>query len=170
MNSQINEKMHLFLPSNFNVRVWANSTFSAALLNPENISTSTYYPAVSTYEPPRDKTNKMTVLPAKTQISLGTRPVWSASSPCAQWVANDSSFLHADSEDSDQTGRMPRLIWVFAGRTAILLLLSCRGSYSCCTHQRGNKNLRKIHFGAHMVLKRIPTYMYTKSLKQFTNS
>ena len=29
----------------------------------------------------------------------------------------DPSFLHADSEDSDQTGRMPRLIWVFAGRT-----------------------------------------------------
>ena len=26
-------------------------------------------------------------------------------------------FLHADSEDSDQTGRMPRLIGVFAGRT-----------------------------------------------------
>ena len=37
-----------------------------------------------------------------------------------QWVANDSSFLHADSEDSDQTGRMPRLIWVFAGCTAIV--------------------------------------------------
>ena len=26
-------------------------------------------------------------------------------------------FLHADSEDSDQTGRMSRLIWVFAGHT-----------------------------------------------------
>ena len=25
-------------------------------------------------------------------------------------------FLHADSEDSDQTGRMPRLISVFGGR------------------------------------------------------
>ena len=32
------------------------------------------------------------------------------SSLCAQWVAKDTSFLHADSEDSDQTGRMPRLI------------------------------------------------------------
>ena len=28
-------------------------------------------------EPPRDKTNKMTVRPAKTQISLGIRQVWS---------------------------------------------------------------------------------------------
>ena len=46
----------------------------------------------------------------------------------------NGSFLHADSEDSDQTGRMPRLIWVFAGRTLILLILSCRGS--CCVALR----------------------------------
>ena len=57
----------------------------------------------------------MGVRPAKTQISLGIRPVWSESSLCAHWVAKDPSFLYADSEDSDQTGRMPRLIclrWV----------------------------------------------------------
>ena len=30
--------------------------------------------------------------------------------PCAQLVAKDPSFLHADSEDSDQTGQMTRLI------------------------------------------------------------
>ena len=48
----------------------------------------------------------MSMRPAKTQISLGIRPVWSESSLCAQWVAKDPSFLHADSEDSDQTGRM----------------------------------------------------------------
>ena len=82
------------------------------------------------YAPRHDKTNKMAVRPAKTQISLGIRPVWSESSLCAQWVAKDPSFLHADSEDSDQTGQMPRLIWVFAGRTLILLVLSCRGSYN----------------------------------------
>ena len=70
----------------------------------------------------------MSVRPAKTQISLSIRPVWSATSLCAQWVANDLSFLYADSKDSDQTGRMPRLIWVFAGRTLILLVLTCRGS------------------------------------------
>ena len=34
-----------------------------------------------------------------------------------QCVAKDPSFLHVDSEDSDQTGQMPRLIWVFAGHT-----------------------------------------------------
>ena len=35
----------------------------------------------------------MTVRPAKTQISLGIRPVWSEPSPCAQWVAWKPSFL-----------------------------------------------------------------------------
>ena len=47
---------------------------------------------------------------------------------CTEWVAKDPSFLHVDSKDSDQTGQMPRLIWVFAGCTTILLVLSCRGS------------------------------------------
>ena len=79
-------------------------------------------------EPRHDKTNKVTVHPAKSQISLGIRPLWSESLMCAQWVAKDPSFLHADSEDCDQTGRMPRLIWVFAGRTLILLVLSWGGS------------------------------------------
>ena len=41
----------------------------------------------------------MSVRPAKTQISLAIRPVWSESSPCAQRVAKDPSFFHADSED-----------------------------------------------------------------------
>ena len=71
----------------------------------------------------------MSVGPAKTQISWGIRPDRSGSSLCAQWVAKDPKFLHADSEDSDQTGRMPRLIWVFAGRTLTLLALSCCGSH-----------------------------------------
>ena len=80
------------------------------------------------YEPPRDKTNNVAVRPAKTQISLGIRPVWSESSMSIQRVAKNPRFLHADSEDSDQTGRMPRLIWVFAGRTLTLLVLSRSGS------------------------------------------
>ena len=56
------------------------------------------------YEPPHDKTNKMSVRPVKTQISLGIRPVLSESLLWAQWVAKDPRFLHADSEDSDQIG------------------------------------------------------------------
>ena len=81
-------------------------------------------------EPRHDKTNKMSVRPAKTQISLGIRPVWSESSLCAHWVAKGLMLFHADSEDSDQNGRMPKLIWVFAGRTLTLLVLSCCGSIS----------------------------------------
>ena len=81
-----------------------------------------------TNEPPHDKTNNVVVRPAKTQISLGILPVWSESSLSA-WRNLGSLATHcAHSEDSDQTGRMPRLTWVFAGRTVILLVLSCGGS------------------------------------------
>ena len=92
---------------------------------------------VSPFESSHDKTNKVTVRPAKTQISLGTRPVWSESSLCG--VADSDQRLRCPrsawasatphSEDSDQTGRMPRLIWVFAGRTVTLLVLSWGGSF-----------------------------------------
>ena len=61
------------------------------------------------------KPTKWSVYPAKTQISLGICPVWSVSSLCAQWAAEDPLFLYADSEDYDQTGRMPGLIWVLVG-------------------------------------------------------
>ena len=51
-------------------------------------------------EPPHDKTNKMTVRPAKTQISLGIRPVPSESSLSA-WRKLGSLANHwAHSEDS----------------------------------------------------------------------
>ena len=80
-------------------------------------------------EPPRDKTNKMNVRPAKTQISLGIRPVWSESSLSAWRKLGPLATHWAHSEDSDQTGRVPRLIWVFAERTVILLVLSRGGSY-----------------------------------------
>ena len=55
--------------------------------------------------------------PAKTPFSLGIRPIWSESLLSA-WRNIGSLATHwAHSEDSDQTGRMPKLIWVFAGRT-----------------------------------------------------
>ena len=63
------------------------------------------------------QTHKMAVHPAKTQISLGICPVWSESLLPA-WRNLGSSATHwAHREDSDQSGRIPRLIWVFAGRT-----------------------------------------------------
>ena len=53
---------------------------------------------------------------------LNLRSAWASaqsdqSSQCTQWVAKDPRFPQADSKDSDQTGQMPRLIWVFTGRT-----------------------------------------------------
>ena len=82
-----------------------------------------------TFELPHDKTNKMTVRPTKTQISLGIRPIWSESLLCTHWVAKDPNFLHADSKDSDQTGQMPRLIWVFTGRTCHFVGFVMRRSF-----------------------------------------
>ena len=88
-------------------------------------------PAVST----RDKMSclmtkptKWHERPAKTQISLRIRPVWSESLLSA-WRKLGSLATHwAHSEDSDQTGQMPRLIIVFAGCLVILLVLSWDGS------------------------------------------
>ena len=62
------------------------------------------------------KPPKRYVCPAKTPISLGIRPVRLECLQYAKWVSEDPMFLHADSEDSDQTGQMSRLIWVLAGR------------------------------------------------------
>ena len=44
------------------------------------------------------KPTKWHVRPAKTQIGLGIRPVYSEYSLCAQWVAKDPSFLHENSK------------------------------------------------------------------------
>ena len=63
------------------------------------------------------KPTKWLVRPAKTQISLGIRPVWAESSLFAWRHLWTLATYWAHSEDSDQTGQMPRLIWVFAGRT-----------------------------------------------------
>ena len=52
---------------------------------------------------------------------------------CAQWVAKDPSFLHADSEDSDQTGWMPMMIGVFAGRTCHFVGFVMRWLKCACT-------------------------------------
>ena len=41
-----------------------------------------------------------------------------------QWVAKNPSFLHADSEDTDQTGQMPGSSESSLGAQAILMVLS----------------------------------------------
>ena len=84
---------------------WQNYTLYAVIKTvPKFITNVTLlvpvlYFYIYTNKPRHDKTNKMSVCPLKTQISLGIRPVWSESLLCAQWVAKDRRFLHADSED-----------------------------------------------------------------------
>ena len=61
---------------------------------------------LSPFEPMHDKINKMTCAPSEDRSARAS----AKSSLCAQWVAKDPMLLHADNEDSDQTGWMPRLI------------------------------------------------------------
>ena len=76
------------------------------------------------------KPTKWALCPAKTQISLGIRPVWSESSLSAWRKLGSLATQWVHSEVSDQTGQMPRLIWVFAGCTVILLVLSCHVNWA----------------------------------------
>ena len=48
--------------------------------------------------------------PTKWPVHKAASELWSESSLRTQYVAKDPSFLHAGSEDSDQTGRVPWLI------------------------------------------------------------
>ena len=57
------------------------------------------------------------VSPTKTHISLSIHPVWSESSLSAWRNSGSLAIQWARNKDSNQTGWMPRLIWVFAGRT-----------------------------------------------------
>ena len=69
------------------------------------------------FEPAHDKTYKMAIAPNEDSGQPGIGPVWSASL-LSEWRKLESlATSWAHSEDSDQTGRMPRLICVFAGRT-----------------------------------------------------
>ena len=84
------------------------------------------------------KPTNLPVHPVKTQTSLGISLVSSESLLCTQWVAKRPSFHHAPSEDSDQTGRMPRPIWVFAGRTSqfvsfVMMRLKCYSTMNSST-------------------------------------
>ena len=65
---------------------------SGKIILPCDKSNHTNTTKLNPYELPHDKTNRMTVRPVKT-LSLGTRPVWSESSLCGQWVAKYPIFL-----------------------------------------------------------------------------
>ena len=81
--------------NNSNVEMFA-SFFIGATFKGKTITQNS-----SIKEPAHDKTNKMAGAPSEDSDQPGL---------CAQWVAKDPCFLHAESKDSYQTGRMPRLI------------------------------------------------------------
>ena len=63
------------------------------------------------------KNNKMTCAPSDNSAQPGHPPsLIRVFVMRSKEIANDPRFLHVGSEDSDQTGRKPRLICVFAGR------------------------------------------------------
>ena len=80
------------------------------------------------FESWHDKTNKMSVRPAKTQISLGIHPVWSVFIVCMKkaWVFSyPLSTQHRLWSDWADAQADLTLRW----RTLILLVLSYRGSF-----------------------------------------
>ena len=78
------------------------------------------------FEPPHDKTNKVACAPSEDSDQPSLIRTFAVRMKKA-WVL---SYQLSAREDSDQTGRLPRLIWVFAGRTVILLVLSWGGSFT----------------------------------------
>ena len=58
-------------------------------------------------EPPHDKTSNMACAPSEDSDQPGQTPSLTRVFAVASGAAKDPSFLHADSEDSVQTGRMP---------------------------------------------------------------
>ena len=77
------------------------------------------------------KPTKCTVCTAKTQISLGIRPVWLEPLVCTLLVANDPMLIHVDSE----LGRCPG--WSESSLDVQVILLI--GSVTCCSYPR-NQN------------------------------
>ena len=76
------------------------------------------YNILNTNEPEHNKTKKMACAPRENSDQPGHLPsLIRVFAVCSMGSFTDPSFLHADSKDSDQTGRMSRLNWVFAGHT-----------------------------------------------------
>ena len=74
--------------------------------------------------------NQQTGMCAQQRLRSAWASPQSDQSQLSTWRKLGSLANHwAPSKDSDQNGWMPRLIWVFAGCTVILLVLSCCGSF-----------------------------------------
>ena len=107
----------LKFPSGGNTYAW---TYHKNPKNPETVTVFILKISRLTTKP-----SKWPLRPAMAQISQAIHPVWSQESSLSAWRNIGSSATHwAHCKDSEQTEWMPKLIWVFAGRTVILLVLS----------------------------------------------
>ena len=92
-------------------------------------------------------------------------------SSLSAWSKLGSLATHwAHSEDYDQTGRMPRLIWVFAGRTVILVVLLWGGSYLLhleCKYRDTDQPFEKIRLTQLIILTTHQT-LYNPSIIKIT--
>ena len=101
---------------------WPNVTLKIRSRSPNLINSSSCPNDMSRLMTKPTKWHPSSLIRVFTVRLQKLRSAWAStqsdqSSLCTQWVAKDPRLLHADSEYSDQTGRMPRLIWIFAGRT-----------------------------------------------------
>ena len=92
--------------------------------------------------------NQQNDLCVQRRPSMGIRQVWSESLLCTLKEAIDLKLLHVDGEDSDQTGRMPILIWVYTWRTGhfvgfVMLWLICC-SYSLESYWRKDVQVNRL--------------------------
>ena len=72
---------------------------------------------------------QLTVCRAKTQISLGICPVWTESSLSTQWVAKTQAFFMRTTKTLVRLGGCPSWSESSLDAHAILLVLSCGGSF-----------------------------------------
>ena len=148
-----------------NIRIEGTTPFCVQLLadvRPEEKLAIDLLPAVNVLEtsniiePPRDNTNQMSVRPAKTQISLGIRPVWSESS-LSTWRNIGSSATHwAHCADSDHAQVDLSLRWTqrsfcwFCHEAAQMILLKHFKITLCC-NKHDKQNDQKGHAASNKV-------------------
>ena len=106
------EKVLVFsYPKSAQRRLWTDWAYAQADLSLHWALLYFFFLCSSSYEPPHDKSTKWPVRPAKTQTSLGIRPVWSESSLSAWRKLRSLATYWAHSD-----GHPPNLIRVFAVR------------------------------------------------------
>ena len=96
---------------------------------------------------PITKPTKWPVCPAKTQISLGIRRIWSKSSLYA-W--RNIWHLHVTTYLAHQTKQMQRLTWVFTGRTSFCWFCGAAAQMCCLMRKWDLSILQFVIFQTHM--------------------